>query len=693
MAIFDFLRRRDEQTSNSEQTSTQPQEATDVLLQSLLKGEKITRKEAMTIPAVSAAVDLISNSIASMPIKLYKVKDGRVENCDDDPRVQLLNGDTGDTLNAFEMKKALVADYLMDGNGYAYIRKNRNDVTGLFYVDSGYVSVLINANPIFKERKLFVYANEYEIYEYIKLLRNTKDGAQGFGLTEEVNRALETAYKTLLYQLATVKRGGARKGFLKSQAKLSQEAIDKLKLAWRKLYEENSESVVVLNNGIEFQESSDSSVDMQLDQNKKTLTDEINNIFHIFPTDFHQTFKEAIYPIVRALESELNNTLLLEKEKKKYFFELDVKEIVRANIKERYEAYKLAKETGFMTINEIRRQENMEHIEGMDVINVGLAAVLYDTNTHKYYVPNKDAVTDVNSTSGSASEADGLNEAFDKKVEEDAMYDQMKAMGNIASLEERFNPNHDAKTGKFAAGHGGAGGGSGSGGSGDSEGSDGGASKSGSGGDGGSSEKSSSDAKNGGSKSGGESSSKSDYQDYTGRASWFEDDNPAITYKNNVKTVEQKEAISAYTSGNLNGVNYTEMNRYLNGKESFSGEKKDKYDNAIKEIDSTITNKLDKDVMVYRGTSIKPENLKVGTEITNKGFTSTSTDKDIATEFADFKEGSVIKIRAKKGTKALFVGNNSGAGYNEEELLFGRNTKIKIVENGANGIIGEIVYE
>ncbi len=689
MAIFDFLRRRDEQTSNSEQTSTQPQEATDVLLQSLLKGEKITRKEAMTIPAVSAAVDLISNSIASMPVKLYKVKDGKVENCDDDPRVQLLNGDTGDTLNAFEMKKALVADYLMDGNGYAYIRKNRNDVTGLFYVDSGYVSVLINANPIFKERKLFVYANEYEIYEYIKLLRNTKDGAQGFGLTEEVNRALETAYKTLLYQLATVKRGGARKGFLKSQSKLSQEAIDKLKLAWRKLYEENSESVVVLNNGIEFQESSDSSVDMQLDQNKKTLTDEINNIFHIFPTDFHQTFKEAIYPIVRALESELNNTLLLEKEKKKYFFELDVKEIVRANIKERYEAYKLAKETGFMTINEIRRQENMEHIEGMDVINVGLAAVLYDTNTHKYYVPNKDAVTDVNA-SDSASDADGLNEAFDKKVEEDAMYDQMKAMGNIASLEERFNPNHDAKTGKFAAGHGSGGGGGSSSGSGG--GSDGESSGSGAGSSNGSSSKgSSSEGKASG--SGGGSSSSSNYEDYSGKASYFEDDNPDVTYSNNVKTAAQKEAVRAYTSGNLNGVNYTEMNNYLNGKQSLSGEKKDEYDKSIKEIDSTITNKLSKDVMVYRGTSIKAENLPVGTEITNKGFTSTSTDKNIAKEFADFKEGSVIKIRAKKGTKALFVGNSSGSNFNEEELLFGRNTKIKIVENGENGIIGEIVYE
>ena len=35
----------------------------------------------------------------------------------------------------------------------------------------------------------------------------------------------------------------------------------------------------------------------------------------------------------------------------------------------------------------------MNYIEGLDVVNVGLGAVLYDTNTHTYYTPNTDAVT------------------------------------------------------------------------------------------------------------------------------------------------------------------------------------------------------------------------------------------------------------------------------------------------------------
>jgi hypothetical protein len=104
------------------------------------------------------------------------------------------------------------------------------------------------------------------------------------------------------------------------------------------------------------------------------------------------TFKLAIYPIIKAFETALNRDLLLEKEKGKFFFELDVKEIIRANIKERYEAYKIAKDCGFMTINEMRRSENMNHIEGLDIVDLGLGSVLYNIDTHEYYTPNTDTV-------------------------------------------------------------------------------------------------------------------------------------------------------------------------------------------------------------------------------------------------------------------------------------------------------------
>lgn len=366
----------------------------DPLLTALFQGEKITRDKAMTLPAVSGNVDFISNMIASMPVYLYKLSQGKIIRKENDNRVKLLNNDTGDTLDGFQFKKAIVEDYLLGKGGYAYIRRYRNEVTGLFYVEDRHISILKNYDPIFKEYKINVNAKTYKPYEFLKVLRRTKDGASSISTINELSKALETAYQTLLYQLGLVQSGGNKKGFLKSVRKLGQDEINVLKTAWRNLYGNNENNVVVLNNGLEFQEASNSSIEMQLNESKHTLRSEIDHIFHI-KTDFYSTFKEAIYPILKAFETALNRDLLLEKEKRNHFFEFDIKEIIKANIKERYESYQMAKNTGFLTINEIRSAENLETIEGLNVINVGLNSVLYDVDKHIYYTPNTNQATDI----------------------------------------------------------------------------------------------------------------------------------------------------------------------------------------------------------------------------------------------------------------------------------------------------------
>lgn len=190
MGLFDFLHKRDETPI------TPPVE--NVLLQALLNGETITREKAMTLPAVSGAIDFICNMIASVPVKLYKRKNGKVEELDSDPRVKLLNNDTGDTLDGYQFKKAMVEDYLMGKGGYAYIHRYRNEVVGLYYVEDIYITVLKNFKPIFKDYVILVEGQEYKPYEFIKLLRRTKDGALGVGVTAEVSKALETDRKSVV---------------------------------------------------------------------------------------------------------------------------------------------------------------------------------------------------------------------------------------------------------------------------------------------------------------------------------------------------------------------------------------------------------------------------------------------------------------------------------------------------------------
>lgn len=425
--LFNFNRRSENNPETREQESP-----SDVLLTSIIKGTGITREQVLTIPAVEANIDFISNCIASMPVKLYKLKQGKVESQDDDNRVKLLNGDTRDTLDAFQLKKAMVTDYFLGSGGYCYIEKSRNTVTGLYYVEDQYVVTNYNFEPIHKDYIIYVGKDTYKPYEFIKLLRNTKTGAFGTPITAELSTAFETAYQTQLYQLGLVKTGGNKRGFLKSERKLGQPEIDALKAAWRNLYANNTESVVVLNNGLDFKEAANTSVEMQLNESIKTLKEQIDDIFHI-SNDFNNTFKFAIYPIIKAFETALNRDLLLEKEKGKYFFEFDVKEIIKASIKERYEVYRMSKECQMTTINERRRMENMNEIEGGDVIDLGLGSVLFDVNKQTYYTPNTDSTSDV------------------KTIEEESFIDDLNdteraASGEQMSIDDLSGDNEEAKT-------------------------------------------------------------------------------------------------------------------------------------------------------------------------------------------------------------------------------------------------------
>ena len=263
------------------------------------------------------------------------------------------------------------------------------------YVDASYITVEKNFDPIYKDIKYLVNGKEYETFNFISILRNTKDGGSGRSVISEVSTAIENAYQTLLYELGLVRTGGAKKGFITSQRRLGEKEIQLLKKAWSNLYSNKSENAIVLNEGMDFKEGSSSTVELQLNERKKTLQEEIDNIFYN-KENFDDFMKEAIMPILTAIKIAFNKDFLLEKEKESFYFEFDTREISRGNIKERYEAIKVASETGWISKNEIRYLEDYDSIEGLDVITLNLANVVFDTNTGKYYTPNTNAIVDMN---------------------------------------------------------------------------------------------------------------------------------------------------------------------------------------------------------------------------------------------------------------------------------------------------------
>ena len=384
---------REEQVEEPVKKETNNSSPEDLLLQSLLRGETITKDKALSIPAVSSAVDRLANYVAMLPIKLYKYElndagEKEVKEIKEDARLKLLNQDTGDLLDPFQLKKAIVRDYLVDKGAYIFIERNKNEFAALRYVDPTYVSYMKNYDPIYKDAKYLVYGKEYELFNFITILRNTKDGITGISAVDEISKSIETAFTTILYELGLVKKGGAKKGFLTATRRLGKDEIKDLKEAWNRYYGKlNEENVIILNDGIEFKEGASNSVELQVNERKKTLSDDIKAVFHIYD-DFNNTVKDGAMPIISAIEYALNKYLLLESEKGTFYFAFDTKKITRGSLKERYEAYKIASETGWMTKNEIRASEDYDSIQGLDVVSMNLANVLYDIKTHKYYTPN-----------------------------------------------------------------------------------------------------------------------------------------------------------------------------------------------------------------------------------------------------------------------------------------------------------------
>lgn len=345
------------------------------------------------------AIDKIAGTVANIPIKLYKKNGSRVEEVTDDRRVFLLNQDTGDTLDANQMKQALVRDYYLGKGGYIYIEKDGLYFKSLRYVYSNYVSIAPNVDVIFKNFTILVQGRAFFPCDFITVLRNTKNGMNGQSVTEQNSELLNVAYSSLKFEKNMVQTGGNKKGFIKSVRKLSEKAINNLKASWAKLYSNSSENVIVLNDGLEFQEASNTSVEMQLNQNKITNDKEIRNLLGI-PEDLSSEggdkayIKYCINNFMGAFMTALNRSLLLESEKQNYFFAPDMYELTKGDIDKRYSAYQTAANTGWLQIDEIREKENMEPL-GIDMVKMGLQDVLYNPETKDVYIPNMNETTNI----------------------------------------------------------------------------------------------------------------------------------------------------------------------------------------------------------------------------------------------------------------------------------------------------------
>lgn len=390
--MFNWFRKKEQRNDN--------EVLADVAEGLIQSGTTITRQQAMSIPVVTKSVAWIASAIAALPIKMYTKTDSGYQEVYDDYRLPLLNDYSGNGMIANDLKRQVLTDLLLDGNGYAYISKKGNKITKLSYIPTNRLTYTESVDTIDKIVNVWVDGHPVQDYNVFRLVNNSKNGISGIGFVSDCQDLLSTVLSSLQYENSSIS-SGVRRGFLKSKSKLDPDKMNELRRAWKKLTTPNQSDVLVLNAGIEFEDASSTATESQLSQNKVINMHQILAYFGL-PTNFFEgvnsdayltAVRIAILPIVKQFTNALNNYMLLESEKSNLKFEIDTSDLLRINANERFAAYQTGLSSGILTIDEVRRMENLPALD-MQYLKLGLGDVLYNITDGKIFVPNTGAIVD-----------------------------------------------------------------------------------------------------------------------------------------------------------------------------------------------------------------------------------------------------------------------------------------------------------
>lgn len=360
--------------------------------------QTLTRAQAMEIPTVSACIAKIGETISRLPVKLYRKDGEEVTEITEDHRIPLLNGETGDTLSTVDMWKAVTEDYFLGSGGWIFVDMEGLSVRSLRYVDCRSVSFITNTDPIFKAFQVLVNGQRYYDFQFIRLLRRTRDGWTNITLQEENSRVLSAAWNSLRLENTMNENGGCKPGFLKSKDRISTETIEKIKAGYRRVFanQNTKGEILVLNDGIDFEPVSATAAELQMNENKRANSVEICKLFGFPHTvidggaseDDNRKFTAAVVAMLNQIETALDSVLLLESEKEQgFYWAFDTKELTRGSMLERYQAYEIARRNNILQIDEIRREEDYEPL-GFNFITLNLSDVLLNPETMEVFTPN-----------------------------------------------------------------------------------------------------------------------------------------------------------------------------------------------------------------------------------------------------------------------------------------------------------------
>src|SRR5690606_15720694 len=349
-----------------------------------VRGEKALREAT-----VYACIKILSESVAKLPLKVYRETEQGIEKRPDHYLYQLLKSRPNPYMTAFDMFKTIEAQRNLYGNAYIvpeFIQsgRDRGKIRWLWPVDAQKVEIWVDDRGVFSQSKRVWYVvrvggEEVRLTpeEIIHLKAMTLDGIAGVSPLEYLRYLVESGAAGTKHIRDFFRNGLQVKGIVHYVGDLNPEAEKKFKERFERMATglKNAHRIALLPIGYQFQPLELSMTDAQFLETAQLTVWQIANAFGIkmhqlnelsrathtnIEQQQRQFYADTLQAILTAYEQELTYKLFTPSELQQgYYLKFNVDSIVRSDIRTRYEAYRVGIQGGFLKPNEVRALEEL----------------------------------------------------------------------------------------------------------------------------------------------------------------------------------------------------------------------------------------------------------------------------------------------------------------------------------------------
>ena len=350
-------------------------------------GQVVNETSALQVTAVYACVRLLAESIAGLPLHVYRYTEHGKERVLDHPLSRLLHDSPNPEMTSFTYRETSQTHILLYGNIYSQILRDRTGrVVGLYPLLPNRMEVdrdedgnivytytqMQQANPNIEKMRVRLPASEV-----LHIPGLGFDGLVGYSPIAMAKNAIGATMATDEYGSKFFENGARPSGVLKHPTILKDPA--RVRDSWNAAYggSSNTGKIAVLEEGMEYQPITIPNNEAQFLETRKFQVSEIARIFRVPPHmigDLEKaTFsnieqqsiefvKYTLNPWISRWEQSLNKALLQPSEQGQYFIAFNVDGLLRGDYKSRMEGYAVGIQNGFMSPNDVRGLENMNPI-------------------------------------------------------------------------------------------------------------------------------------------------------------------------------------------------------------------------------------------------------------------------------------------------------------------------------------------